>query len=265
MPKSGKRLKKVRSHPYDKDSEETAPPRFNGAFDFSADAPYNNFLLRTEAAIPKPIAPIPDHGRALDKRSERARKRFGPILDALQHELLQFYTDKTFEEHQNVRKSYLRARTLGQTEEYLADVRRRSRLVFGRKSPNPFSTRILSSDGQTLLVYLAFRAPPEILQVNKQQNKSQALRKKAKASDQPVMKDLDSSNKSTRVYFHGMPEDVRSRYHQATQMLLAFVPPEKPKESSRRHGGLDPTKQASYYTTHRGWDAVGLKEVILRR
>lgn len=44
MPKSGKRLKKVRSHPYDKDSEETAPPRFNGAFDFSADAPYNNFV-----------------------------------------------------------------------------------------------------------------------------------------------------------------------------------------------------------------------------
>ncbi|KAJ3847715.1 hypothetical protein EV368DRAFT_68871 [Lentinula lateritia] len=228
MLKSGKRPKKVRSHPYDQDPEETAPPRFKGAFDFSADAPYNNFLLRMEAAIPKPIAPIPDYDHALDKRSERARKRFGPILDALQHELLEFSTDRTFEEHKN---------------EYLADVRRRSRLVFGRKSPNPFSTQILSSDGQTLLVYLAFHAPPEILQANKQQNKSQALRTKAKASDQPVMKDLDSSNKSTR-------EDVRSLYHQAMQMLVAFVPPEKPKDSSRQHGGLDPTKQASYYTTH---------------
>lgn len=121
------------------------------------------------------------------------------MLDRFNVEVVEYYTDWTFAEHQKVVAEYNSNRSGVRRDALQARILKMFNHTFANVSPNPFSTRIRSSDGILLLTCFQVAAPPDIVQENLEMRKAGL---KPSVRDQPTMNHLSQANER---HFHGVP------------------------------------------------------------
>lgn len=191
------------------------------------------------------------------------------MLARFDREVLEYMSPHPLSFFEDRRTEYLGLRTQGASGKYgqfMDGIRNQFKSDFGNRSPNPYSTRIFSSDGQKLVVAFQYAAPLPILQENQH---AVISRRWPDVSKQP-------KKQGSFGFHHLIPVGSTSRTRfctdfllpskethrilalQGTQTLLSVVPLEK-VQSNRRHGDVDASLQKSHYFVHCGWDGTGPK------
>lgn len=170
------------------------------------------FQLWKHIRIPPPTI-IHTH-RRWEAEVKRARQSCQRMLNRFNEEVLEYYTGCNFEEHQQVVKEYNSNRSGARRDALQAQILKQFNDTFANVSPNPFSTRIRSSDGILLVTCFQVAAPPGILSENLEMRKGGL---KPSVHSQPTAHHLSQANEK---YFHGVP--VSLIYFMCHQRLIHF-------------------------------------------
>lgn len=124
-------------------------------------------LKHADIKAPIPLVLHTNYDRRLKKAISSAKH----TLDLFENEVLEYTSSHPLSFFRDRRLEYLGVRNQvksGKYAEFMDGIRANHRAVFGNASPNPYSTRVFSSDGHKLVVAYQYAAPEEVIKPNQQ-------------------------------------------------------------------------------------------------